>query len=464
MISGRQALARLEQAIRTLREREAQLQQAWHAAAEEAARLRVERTEAFRQLARLKLDALTRNEVDGELDGAERQALALIESRRKALNALRERRRAAEQEVQEAERRRHGAAEALERALADLDALRKSVEAQARISPEWTTARARVDELARMAEQAQSKAVQAETDREQKRKPYEADPLFMYLWQRKFGSPEYRVGHLTRFMDRLVARAVGYDKARANYSLLNEIPDRLREHAQRIGAELREAQAQLTSVERAALAKAGTEAAETRAADARAALEEADRRLHDARSLAAGMDRAYEGSVSANDTPFREAIDVLAAADERQDLKSLYEEALRTPTREDEQIVRQLQTIDTKITAAVRRAVDAHQQLQETAGRRATVEQEWSEFRRRGYDNPSGSFGNEGVLGNVLGGILTGAISGAVLGEVLRGGFHQGPSPWDSDFGGGLPFPQPGGSDDGGSIGGGGDFETGGSF
>src|SRR5919107_15190 len=70
MISGRQALARLEQAIRTLREREAQLQQAWHAAAEEAARLRVERTETFRQLARLKLDALTRNEVDGELDGA----------------------------------------------------------------------------------------------------------------------------------------------------------------------------------------------------------------------------------------------------------------------------------------------------------------------------------------------------------------------------------------------------------
>jgi hypothetical protein len=46
---------------------------------------------------------------------------------------------------------------------------------------------------------------------------------------------------------------------------------------------------------------------------------------------------------------------------------------------------------------------------------------------------------------------------------VLRGGFHHGPSPWDSGFGGGIPFPQPGGFGTGGSFGGGG-FRTGGSF
>ena len=92
--------------------------------------------------------------------------------------------------------------------------------------------------------------------------------------------------------------------------------------------------------------------------------------------------------------------------------------------------------------------MDAHRQLKETAQRRATIERERDEFRRRGYDNPYGSFGNEACSATCSGGVLTGAIGGAILGQVLRGGFHRGPSPWDSGFGGGLPFPPPDGFGD----------------
>ena len=60
----------------------------------------------------------------------------------------------------------------------------------------------------------------------------------MYLWRRKFGTAEYRAGNFARFLDRQVARLVGYDKARANYVLLNEIPQRLREHAARMKEEI----------------------------------------------------------------------------------------------------------------------------------------------------------------------------------------------------------------------------------
>jgi hypothetical protein len=463
MISGRQALAQIEQTIGQLRQHEAQLEQAWQAATEEVARLRIARTEAFRELARLKLDAITRNEVDGQLDAAERQAMDLIASRREALKTLTERRRVAEERVHQAEAGRHAAAEALEQALDEVDSLRKGVEAQMRVSPDWTAARARVDEVAGMAEQAEKKATQAETDRDEKRQPYEADPLFMYLWNRRFGTSAYRVGHLTRFMDRLVARVVGYDKARANYALLNEIPVRLREHAERVKGELEEVRSRLTVLERAALVAAGIEALEAKAAKAKAALEEADRDLGKAQESLTALDRSYDTSVLEGDTPFRDAVELLAAADAREDLTHLYREAMRTPTPRDEAIVRRLQALDDDITQALRRAVDARNQLQEVARRRAMVEHEWTEFRRRGYDNPYGSFGNEGVLGNVLGGILAGTVGGAILGEVLRGGYHQGPSPWDSDFGGGLPFPQPGGFESGGGFGGGG-FETGGEF
>jgi len=468
MISGRQALAQIERTIEEARRQEAQFEQAWQSAAEEAARLQVDRTEAFRELARLKLDAITQDGVVGYLEAAERQAVNLLTSRRQALKDLMERRHEAEARVHQAETERHEAAGALEAALAEIEAVRKSVEADTRLSAEWAAARARADEVAGMAEQAEKKVLQAEADREDKRKPYEADPLFMYLWRRQFGTAAYRAGPLSRFMDRLVARVVGYDKARANYVLLNEIPVRLREHVERIRGEVKAERARITAVERAALVAAGIEAAEAREAEARAALGRAERKLEEAQEDLANLDRSYDTSVLEGDAPYREAVELLAAANAREDLNRLYQEAIKTPTPRDEEIVRRIQATDVMIARAERQMANMRRRLQELAQRRATIERERDEFRRQGYDNPYGSFGNEVVLGNVLGGVLTGMISGAVLGEVLRGGFHQGPSPWDSGFGGGFPFPRSdggfGGRSDGGAFGGGDGFDTGGSF
>jgi chromosome segregation ATPase len=463
MISGRQALAQIEQTIEKARQQEAKCEQAYAAATEEVGRLRIQRTEAFRELARLKLDAITQDKVVGQLDAAERQAISLLDSRREALRQLTERRRQAEERVRQAEAQRQAATDALEKAVADADAIRKAVEARVSTNPEWIAARARVDEVTGQAQQAEKKAVQAETDRDEKRRPYEADPLFMYLWTRKFGTAAYRVNPFSRAMDRLVARVVGYDRARANYALLNEIPERLREHARRILEDLRQERDRLRMMERQALVDAGIEAAEAGAARAQAALAEAERRLAETREALAALDRSYDTSVLEGDAPYREAVELLAAADEREDLNRLYQEALATPTPRDEEIVRRIQATDVMITRALRQAVDAHRQLRETAQRRAVIEREWEELRHQGYDTPYGTFGNEAALGNVLGGVLTGAIGGAILGQVLRGGFHHGPSPWDSGFGGGLPIPPPDGFGTGGSFGGG-DFRTGGSF
>lgn len=475
MISGRQALATIEQAIARARDEENQVERALQATVDEAARLRMERMEAFRDLARLKLDPATGKDVLGDIDAAERRALNILAERRETLARLTERRRAAELSERDAELERHEKAAALEEALAAMEELRTRVEADTRVSGGWAEQRAKVEQAAAVAAKAEEKATNAEADREEKRRPYEADPLFMYLWKRKFGTADYRAGFLARFFDRKVAHLVGYDKARPNYVMLNEIPVRLREHAARVKAEVDAQRQRLAEVERTALAGAGAEPVQARARAAASALREAERKLAAAKAALAEFDQTYDASFLQGDAPFREAVELLAQADAQQDIRRLYNEALKTPSPKDETIIRRIDATATALVATAKKILDLQEKARELAHRRATIEGERDEFRRRGYDDPYATFGNESVLSSVLGGIIGGMLQGTVLRDVLQGGYHRRPGPSDTDFGGSSfppPFPQdgdgfPGGNDGfttGGSVGGGDGFRTGGSF
>ena len=60
--------------------------------------------------------------------------------------------------------------------------------------------------LAATLEKATEKAEQVTRDEHEKGLPYRSDPLFMYLWQRKMGTPEYQPMGIIRMLDEWVAR------------------------------------------------------------------------------------------------------------------------------------------------------------------------------------------------------------------------------------------------------------------
>jgi hypothetical protein len=448
MISGRQALERIEAAVTQLRQDESHLDAALRAASDTAARLRRERMDGFRALARLRLDALQREAVVGELEAVERRALALLAQGRKALDELSGKRQQAQDAVRQAEAERHRRSEALEAAVAAVATLRASVEAAAREGATLTAQRARLDAAAAVAGEAEKKAAQAEADRAEKGRPYEADPLFMYLWGKKFGTAEDRSGRFVRFFDAGVARLVGYAKARANYAMLNEIPRRLAEHAARMKAEIAAERATLTRVERQELVKAGIEPLERAAVDARAALDTAERTLAAAKKILKSFDLDHQAAAEGG--AYGEAVELLAKADARQDLRELYREALKTPTTADEAIVKTIEATEAQIGRAEKDIGATRRKLKELAERRAGLERERDAFRREGYDSPWGEFGNDQALAQVLGGILGGVISSTVLRDTLRGGYRRGGTPWDPGFGGGGGFPLPAPPPDGG--------------
>ena len=123
---------------------------------------------------------------------------------------------------------------------------------------------------------------------------------------------------------------VGYDKARANYAMLNEIPVRLREHAERVKAEAAAQREHLVEVERRALVRAGVEPLHARAKEAAQSLREAERKLVEATARLADFDRKYDTAFLKGDAPLREAVELLAQADAQQDIRRLYNEALKT--------------------------------------------------------------------------------------------------------------------------------------
>ena len=446
MVSAREALSSIEQAILGARRDEDRLTAMLRSATEAAGRLRAEKAEAYKALARLKLDALARDQVVGELDSAEKRALAALDERKKALDALAKRRSELIAAAAAAEKARDGEAERLEQAIDAVEALAEKTKKRLAGDKAAAELDKAVDVARATATAAAEKAGQAEADREEKRKPYEADSLFVYLWKRGYGTSTYRAGPLVRFFDAKVARLVGYAAARPNYFMLNEIPRRLREHAARLEAAAKEAEARRTAFERAALEADGVEALEAAVEKEEKALKAADAALEAVKAKLARTDGDQAALLDEkNDASLAGAVGELAAALAREDLATLHREALKTPTPEDETIVKSLREIDQTLARREAEAEEVRKAAVELARKRTELESSRERFRSSGYDNPRGEFINGAIIGTIITEILRGATNSRRLDDVLGEGYRErSPRPGGS-FGGGLRFPGGGG-------------------
>jgi hypothetical protein len=445
MWSGRDTLGSINQAISRLHSEESSLDRALQSAMAEGERLRQERGRLMRELARVKLDEIAGGRLVSGLDAGERRAATLLDGRRARIARAAQGRDEAAARLPAAEAAQASAAEAVEQALARLDALRHDTEASLASDPACLAARDAVDASLTIAETARRKAEQNAEELALKKKPYDEDPLFQYLWQRGFGTASYAHSGLTRFLDRMVASFIGYTDVRANYHMLSEIPLRLAEHAEAREAAVAEARTRLAKLEAEALDRAGIADLERALTGARAHLAAQDAALDEARKALALADNQRDQLMSgAGDPAYIEALATIAAADAKDDLATLYAEARRTPTKADETIVARIEATDKQIASADSELQRLRETARGLAERRADVERTRERFQRSGYDHPNATFGNERVIAEVLGGILAGALKGSVLWDTLRGGYSNRPPRSRPDFGGGFPFPIPG--------------------
>jgi hypothetical protein len=412
-VSGPDALRSLDEALRDIRREEDDIAKRLARAAEMITKMREQEGELLSQLAAVRLDPATQKELAGEIGAAELKARDMLKAHEGELAESAGRLRGLDAEIATATAERTRLQDDAARRNEDLRALADRVRPQLAADPAFAEKLAAAKELAAIAAESMRKTAQAEADREEKGKPYRDDPLFMYLWERGYGSKTYRANNLVAFLDGQVARLVGYPEARPNFAMLNEIPMRLREHAERQEQNARAATDGIAQLESAAIDAAGGKAAretlEQLSADV-AALDEKIVALEDQRDDALKTQREL---AQGSDPAFSAAIKGLAEALGREDLKTLLAEARATRTGQDDTIVQQIDDVRQRVKEEDEETTDQKSRLKILAARRRELEDIQYEFKKQGFDNPRSSFGKDDLVGDLLNDFLRGGISAA---------------------------------------------------
>lgn len=468
-IGGPQALASLEEAMRDIRREEDEISRRLARSTEIVAKIKESEAELFRQLAQLRLDPAIQSELDGRISSAESKARESLKSHGKAVDK-------AQKTIEELEAARVSLVERRRNAVADLaetqkslDALFQQVSAQLKTDPAYAEKQSAAQALGEVADQSLEKTRLAEQDREEKGKPYRDDPLFMYLWDSGYGTSAYKANNLIRYLDGLVAGLVGFQKARPNYAMLNDIPLRLREHAERQEANAQAAEEELTALANAAADAAGGRPLREAKTKAEADVQAIDAAIVEAEDKRNEAGEALQSLTNGSDPALASAAEALAAALGQEDIQTLLAEARRTRTGKDDTIVAQIDESRTRMREEEEESRDLRERSKTLAARRRELEDIQWEFKKQRFDDPRSSFREEKLVGDLLNDFLRGGISAASYWDQWRRSQNWAPgnewgagnnsstrrsqsSPWGDQGGGGFNWPSDsfGGSSSGG--------------
>ncbi|WP_420332923.1 hypothetical protein [Roseibium sp.] len=413
MLTGRQTLGTIEHSMADLRREEAELSKRIERSTRAVTDLQERQSEAYRDLARFRLDTDAAGTLNTRLDSAAREARRLLDKRNDDYKVLSEQLRQSETERNQKLKKRQELDEARDLAENQMDELMDAVDGRLENDSAYLAQREATEQAIATAEAAADKARTSEQDRDSKGKAYDADPLFVYLWERGYGTQDYTYRGLTRSLDHWVAGLIRYDDARANYAMLTGIPDRMARHAERC--------AEIAEVEEEKLAEfsrnAMTDAAGTDLVGSIEAysdeIEQIDADIEKLEQQIDTLSGALAEFSGGEDADFQKAEEHLSVSLKSDDLNDLWRAAIDTPSPEDEKIVQRIEDFRERVEQ-VAREIRQDRELQRDIGRRrAELADVIKRFRSKGYGSWESTFSDDKLTTVLLGELVKGAITGA---------------------------------------------------
>jgi len=395
------------------------------------------RIQDYHELARLRVDMLARGNMTASIDAVTRQVAAALEARKPVKAELDARIDELQEERAALEVERENQRQALEKAAEALDVAEAATQARLDVDSDYLAQEQRVRDAERIAMHAGDKATHSEQEQAEKGQSYRDDALFMYLWERHYGTPQYRAWPVTRWLDSRVAHLVGFADARANYARLEEIPLRLREHADQKKLAAAAAFEVLRELDEAARREDGIIELEAARDKEQAGLEGIDTRIEEATGRYEQLLARKEDFAAGGDEGYRKAVDYVTSELRREDVRELRRDAMATPFPDDdlivnrlferEQDVQELETSLNELKSALRKQ---HKKLQE-------IESLRTDFRRRRYDQAGYSFSDGSLIAAMLSNFINGRLDRDSLWRVLEQQQRYRPQRTDPTFGSG---------------------------
>ena len=469
MINGTDQLGIINQHIDRARNSLGTLYQRKESLNQQLVQARNRLTTEYRKLAKFRLDELAANRLTSHLDQTDNAVLALLERRASEMAKLDPEIEASSGRQEVLNKQRGQFIQKRDDLIKQLDDRAAEIQAQLSLQEGYQSQQKLATREAEKAEHADRKATQAEADQVEKGKNYRDDQLFMYLWKRRFLTPEYAGRGLVKRLDGWVSSIIHYPEARSNYYMLTELPVRLREHADRQKRVADQAHQALTTVEENALKVEDILQNKTLLEETVKQLEKMERRIEEEEKRYDALLEKRSKFSSGSDDVTRQAIELQVAGIRSDSISELYLQAKATPKPDDDIIVSRIGSLkqeekrfETEIRTLQAKESQQRQSYQELEDLRRR-------YRRRGYDSQHSHFPSRFELGALLALLMSGQKSGRdVWGQIDREqrfkkprtprGFGGGVFP--GGFGGGMGG---GGFGTGGGLGGGG-FRTGGGF
>ncbi len=415
MTTGRQTLNSIETAISEVQRSVQRIQNELKTANDKKAQLLRARMQAFRELAEFRIRSALYNDVIGEAGNVSRQVAAMLEARNQTIATLKNQMTGAKEERSRSMLAHEKLLLQIEKDEERLDGFAKRADKLLGKEAGYTEYSNRYEQLKSMCLKAEAKAEQAEQAMKEKGASYKSDALFMYLWKREYGSKDYFANTmgLIEYLDKKVADLINYYGAKANYTVLLQIPDKLNDYVERLQVQIKDMAVKLEEMRLDKI----TELADGDLTDKLRQLrgEEADLngqiRKHDA-AISDAMSQLNHFS-EGKDYSFKKAVEVAAETLEHEDFSDLLYEARQTDDPEDDKVLVRLDNINKQSEQLESSIKSQKDDLERLFKRKEDLAGLSSDFRRKHYDDPGSEFSDNGNLNTMMGQLMTGAITAA---------------------------------------------------
>jgi hypothetical protein len=424
--------------------------------------VRNEQAQEYRRLAEFRLDELAAGKLITQMDETDRAVLKLLERRSQSLAQLEGEIEKSLSKQAQLEEERTQVVQRRDELLRKIDEAAAELKEQLSRQDAYRKLEKSAEEVSGRAERAEKKAAQAEADREEKGKPYREDPLFMYLWNRHYFTPDYTGGGLTRMLDGWVAKMINYGDARSNYYMLTELPVRLRDHADRQKVMAAQEVQKLRDMEAKALEVEPIMENRELLQSVQKSLEESESHIEEEEKHHEALLQQRSAYSTGSDELSRQAIQLQVSEIKNDSLTDLYMQAKMTNNPDDDVIVSRIRDLQQEEQELLAEVQDLQSQMEQQQKNFQEIDELKRRFRRSSYDSNHSFFPGGFQLAALLGMLMCGRASGGDVWDRIdrEQQFRRPRTP--IDFGGGV-FPGGSGGGFGGGLGGGG-FRTGGGF